>query len=208
VARGREEDHRVDAEEIARATRVRRLSARLRALAPYLLVLAGAAELLWKTFDFGFTPRGDRPGPDVWPRAILLLAMLACGVRIVNVLRRPRNPDPVRIRDVMESALAEQERAAEAAPRLPSLLAIGIALTIAYVALLGTLGFAVDTAVYLAAMIRTGRYRRWPVIAAVAVGGSLVFMFVFMKIVYLSLPIGRPPFDAISLALMQLMGIR
>jgi putative tricarboxylic transport membrane protein len=81
-------------------------------------------------------------------------------------------------------------------------------LTIAYVALLGTLGFAVDTAVYLAAMIRTGRYRRWPVIAAVAVGGSLVFMFVFMKIVYLSLPIGRPPFDAISLALMQLMGIR
>ncbi len=187
---------------------MRRLSARLRALAPYLLVLAGAAVLLWKTFHFGFTPRGDRPGPDVWPRAILLLTMLACGVRIVNVLRRPRNADPVRIRDVMESALAEQERAAEAAPRFPSLLAVGIALTIAYVALLGTLGFAVDTAVYLAAMIRTGRYRRWPVIAAVAVGGSLVFMFVFMKIVYLSLPIGRPPFDAISLALMQLMGIR
>ena len=208
MARGREEDHRVDAQEIARATRVRRLSARLRALAPYLLVLAGAAVLLWKTFHFGFTPRGDRPGPDVWPRAILLLAMLACAVRIVNVLRRPRDPDPVHIRDVMESALAEQERAAEAAPRFPLLLAVGIALTIAYVALLGTLGFAVDTAVYLAAIIRTGRYRCWPVIAGVAVAGSLVFMFVFMKIVYLSLPIGRPPFDAISLALMQLMGIR
>jgi len=181
---------------------------RLRALAPYLLVLAGAAVLLWKTYHFGFTPRGDRPGPDVWPRAILLLAMLACVVRIVNVLRRPRNPDPVQIRDVMDNALAEQERTAGAAQRYPWLLGIGIALTIAYVALLGTLGFAVDTALYLAAMIRTGRYRRWPVIAAVAVAGSLVFMFVFMKIVYLSLPIGRPPFDAVSLALMQLMGIR
>jgi len=108
----------------------------------------------------------------------------------------------------MDNALAEQERAADAALRFPLLLGVGIALTIAYVALLGTLGFAVDTAVYLAAMIRTGRYRRWPVIAAVAVAGSLVFMFVFMKIVYLSLPIGRPPFDAVSLALMQLMGIR
>ena len=181
---------------------------RLRALAPYLLVFAGAAVLLWKTFQFGFTPRGDRPGPDVWPRAILVLAMIACCVRIVTVLRRPRNPDPVQIRDVMDSALAEQERAADAALRFPLLLGIGIALTVAYVALLGTLGFAVDTAVYLAAMIRTGRYRRWPVIAAVAVAGSLVFMFVFMKIVYLSLPIGRPPFATISLALMQIMGIR
>jgi putative tricarboxylic transport membrane protein len=184
------------------------VSARLRALAPYLLVLGGAAVLLWKTYHFGFTPRGDRPGPDVWPRAILLLAMLACAVRIIAVLRRPRNPDPVRIRDVMDNALAEQERAAEAAQRFPLLLGLGIALTIAYVALLGTLGFAVDTALYLAAMIRTGRYRRWPVIIAVAVAGSLVFMFIFMKIVYLSLPIGRPPFAEVSLALMQLMGIR
>jgi hypothetical protein len=33
-------------------------------------------------------------------------------------------------------------------------------------------------------------------------------MFVFMKIVYLSLPIGTPPFETISLALMRLLGIR
>jgi putative tricarboxylic transport membrane protein len=61
---------------------------------------------------------------------------------------------------------------------------------------------------YIAALIRSGRYRRWPVIAVVSVVGALAFMFVFMKVVYLSLPIGRPPFDAVSLALMQLMGIR
>jgi len=46
------------------------------------------------------------------------------------------------------------------------------------------------------------------VIAVVAVGGALVFMFVFMRIVYLSLPIGVPPFAQVSLMLMQLMGIR
>jgi putative tricarboxylic transport membrane protein len=61
---------------------------------------------------------------------------------------------------------------------------------------------------YIAAMIRTGRYRRCPVIVAVAFAGALAFRFVFMKVVYLSLPIGTPPFEAISLALMRLLGIR
>ena len=61
---------------------------------------------------------------------------------------------------------------------------------------------------YIAALTRTGRYRRWPVIAAVAFGGALAFMFIFMRVVYLSLPIGRPPFASVSLLLMQLMGIR
>ena len=84
----------------------------------------------------------------------------------------------------------------------------GIALTVAYVALLGTLGFFIDTVLYIGALTRTGRYRRWPVVVSVALAGALAFMFVFMKIVYLSLPIGRPPFAFVSLALMQWMGIR
>jgi putative tricarboxylic transport membrane protein len=181
-----------------------RVNPRYRALLPYLLVLAAAVAL-----HFEFTPRGNRPGPDVWPRAILALTIVACVVRIVSVLRRPLRPEPVMLEDVVDSALAQRERdAAPPAQRFPLLLAIGIGLTIAYVALLGTLGFFVDTVIYIGALIRTGRYRRWPVIAAVALGGALVFMFVFMKVVYLSLPIGRPPFAAVSLALMQIMGIR
>ena len=92
--------------------------------------------------------------------------------------------------------------------RYPRLLVIGIALTIAYVGLLATLGFFIDTVLYIAALIRAGRYRRWPVIVAVALVGALAFMFVFMRVVYLSLPIGSAPFSAVSLALMQVMGIR
>jgi putative tricarboxylic transport membrane protein len=104
----------------------------------------------------------------------------------------------------MPSATAETA----ASKRYPLLLVIGIGLTVGYVALLSTLGFFIGTTLYIAALIRTGRYRRWPVIAVVAVGGALVFMFVFMRIVYLSLPIGVPPFAQVSLLLMQLMGIR
>jgi putative tricarboxylic transport membrane protein len=53
-----------------------------------------------------------------------------------------------------------------------------------------------------------GRYRRVAVVLATSLIGSLVFMFVFMKIVYVSLPLGQAPFSEISFLLMRLMGIR
>ena len=58
------------------------------------------------------------------------------------------------------------------------------------------------------AMAVVGRYRRHGVSAVTALVGTLLLMFVFMKIVYLSLPLGVGPFETISLALMRLMGIR
>ena len=184
-----------------------RMNPRYRGLLPYLLVLAAAAVLTWNALHFGYTPRGDRPGPDVWPRAILALMIAACIVRIVAVLRTPSGADPVMLQDVLTDALPGEREAAPVA-RFPRLLATGIALTIAYVALLSTLGFFLDTVLYIAALVRTGRYRRWPVIATVALAGALAFMFVFMRVVYLSLPIGAPPFSAVSLQLLQWMGIR
>lgn len=184
------------------------MNRRYRALLPYLIVLAAAAALSWNALHFGFTPRGDRPGPDVWPRAILALIIVACAVRIVTVIRKAPDDDQGVLDQVIASAAPEDDRAAAPARAYPLLLVTGIALTIAYVALLGTLGFFVDTVLYIALLIRTGRYRRWPVIAMTAVGGALAFMFVFMKIVYLSLPIGTAPFEAVSLALMRWMNIR
>ena len=179
---------------------------RYRGLVPYLLVLAVALALAWNTFHFQFTPHGDRPGPDVWPRAILALIVVTCLVRILALLRRPFSSDPVMLKDVLETPSGAG--AETASKRYPLLLVTGIGLTIAYVALLSTFGFFIGTALYIATLIRTGRYRRWPVIAVVALGGALAFMFVFMRIVYLSLPIGVPPFAQVSLMLMQLMGIR
>ena len=183
------------------------MNPRLRALLPYLLVLAASALLIVQTTHFEFLARGDRPGPDVWPRAILILIVVTCVIRIVNVVRRPRAVDPVLLKDVLEAPHDVDEGGAPP-KRYPWLLVTGIGLTILYVALLAKLGFFIDTVLYIAALIRTGRYRRWPVIAVVAVAGALVFMFVFMRIVYLSLPIGEPPFAAVSLLLMKLMGIR
>jgi len=184
------------------------MSPRARASLPYLVVLAGACVLTWNTFDFGFTPSGDRPGPEMWPRAILVLMIITCLARIGTVLRSRHDGGARAGRGDGEDQRAGAERDAAAARRHPRLLMMGIGLTVAYVALLTTLGFFLDSVLYIGTLIRIGRYRRWPVIVAVAVGGAFVLMLIFMKVVYLSLPIGAPPFSAISLAMMTLMHIR
>ena len=83
-----------------------------------------------------------------------------------------------------------------------------MALTAGYVIFIQRLGFFIATVLYLALFIVLGGYRRWAVVAAVSVGGTLLLLFFFMKVVYVSLPIGQVPFSAVTLFLMQVMGIR
>jgi putative tricarboxylic transport membrane protein len=182
---------------------------RLRAVAPYLVVLALSVYLFHLATRFQYTPRAGRLGPDLWPEAILTLMMLVCLGRIASILRDASRADAGGglLAEVAQEVHAPEAAAEAPPPRHPLLLALGVALTIAYVALLGVLGFAIATFLYLAAMMIVGRYRRYANVAVIAALGSLAFMFVFMKIVYLSLPIGVAPFDTVSLALMQLMHI-
>jgi putative tricarboxylic transport membrane protein len=202
------------------------MAPRLRAVAPYVLVLALAGALFHIASGFTYARIGDRLGPDVWPRAILLLTMVTCAVRIARVLWwGPKGGTagdaaaPIAAQDAADDALsagastaAEGVAADEAPGEAPALhplrLAVGIGATVLYVLLLPVLGFALATFVFIAAMCRIGDYRRWRVIVPTALAGSLAFMFVFQRIVYVSLPIGVPPFDAVALTLMQLMGIR
>jgi putative tricarboxylic transport membrane protein len=198
---------------------------RLRAVLPYVVVLVLAGGLFHLASGFTYARSGDRLGPEVWPRAILLLTIVTCVVRIVRLLWQrgdaavpghavtPEDEAVGEARDVERAgdampAEATLEAAEADVPLSPLRLLAGIAATVLYVLLLPVLGFALDTAVFIAAMCRIGNYRRWRVILPTAIVGSLAFMFVFQRIVYVSLPIGTPPFDALALALMRLMGIR
>jgi putative tricarboxylic transport membrane protein len=80
----------------------------------------------------------------------------------------------------------------------PRLLWTGIALTVLYVVLIEKLGFFLCTVIYLAAFMWIGRYRRIGVIVATSVIGAAAFMFMFMKVVYVSLPLGVEPFAQVS----------
>ena len=182
-----------------------------RRAAPYVLVGAAAGYLYYVAAHIEYHARAGTLGPDFWPKLILGLIIAACiyeAVRIF-VLRRSTQVEGV-LGAIIEKTSAERDLQVPGEPpqSRPGLLLAGIALTTAYVALVQTLGFFTATVPYVAAFVALGGYRRWGVIAAVSVIGAFVMLFFFMKVVYVSLPLGVGPFQQVTLTLMQLLGIR
>ena len=183
------------------------MPSRLRKTLPYLVVLAITLGLFIMARRIDFVAPGGRIGPDFWPKAILGLATLTCVYQILRTLFWGDEG----VTGVLESII--EETPAEPAPpepevRYPWLIAGGIALTVGYVLAIEYLGFFLSTFVFLAGFAWIGRYRRPVVVFLCALIGSLVFMYVFMKVVYVSLPLGQGPFAEVTFALMRLMGIR
>lgn len=173
---------------------------RLRAAVPYAAVFAAALYLYHDTAAFAAMGREGQLSPAFWPRAVLGLLMLVCAWEVARAALFPRNARAATV------AANEADDAPE--PRRHGLrLAAGIALTAAYVPAMEALGFFIATAIYLAAFMVVGRYRRPFVVAAASIGGSLAFVFVFMKVVYVSLPLGMGPFRAFSASLLAALGI-
>ena len=176
--------------------------AKLRAMAPYAALLAGAAYLYHDSNAFAAAGKAGQLGPDFWPKAVLVLLMLVCAAELARVAffapeaaQGERAPEPG-----AQPELAEP-------PRFPHLLVGGMVLTILYVPGIEYLGFFVATVLYLAAFMLVGRFRRMGVIAATSVLGSLAFVYVFMKIVYVSLPLGAGPFRQVSIWILAALGI-
>lgn len=174
---------------------------KLKALLPYAALLAGAAYLYHDAGRFAAAARPGQLGPDFWPRAILVLLIVVCAYEVVRRTLFDRA-----VRD--EASAADRGGDIDAGERFPWRLGAGIVLTVAYVLALDILGFFLATAIYLALFMLAGRYHRVSVIALASVLGSLAFVFVFMKIVYVSLPLGSGPFKALSVWLLATLGIR
>jgi putative tricarboxylic transport membrane protein len=183
---------------------------RLRRTVPYLIVFATTVVLFVFANRISFIAPGGRIGPDVWPKAILALSMLTCVFQIVKTLFFGGAGEQVAgvLESIIEEAPASEIVDSAPEPRYPHLIVAGIVLTVVYVVLIERLGFFLCTFAYLAAFAWIGRYRRPLVVLASSLVGSLLFMFVFMKVVYVSLPLGQEPFSQVTFLLMRLMGIR
>jgi putative tricarboxylic transport membrane protein len=180
---------------------------------PYALVGALAAYLFYAATQIDFHRRAGTLGPDVWPKLVLGVMIAVCAYEIVRrLLSRERHAGASGVLHEMVEASAAKHGggagAEHAGPTSVPMLLGGIVLTALYVWVIQRLGFVLATAPYIFAFIALGGYRRWLVNAAVSGIGTLVIMFFFMKVVYVSLPIGAEPFAQVTLALMRLMGIR
>jgi putative tricarboxylic transport membrane protein len=177
--------------------------------APYGVLLALAAVLYAIAGRIEYIASGDRIGPAFWPRAILGLLGAVCAYEVIkSLLSAGAQSAGGMLQNLMESAAQSADAGGE--PVRPSYwrLALGIGATLAYVGLVDKLGFFLATAAYLAGFTAVGGYRRWGVTLACGVAGSLAMVLVFMKVVYVSLPLGAGPFRAMSIGLLHLLGVR
>ena len=169
-----------------------------RRIVPHAVMLA-ATLLLWLAAMRIETGTAGRVGPDVWPKAILVFMALLCIYEIGKRLLSKETGGA--------TGLVQMETAPVEAPTHPRMLAWGIGLVLAYVVAVPWVGFFLSTAVFLAVFSWAGGFRRPVAAAVIALIGSLALIVMFMRIAYISLPLGEGPFRALSLALLRAIGV-
>ena len=162
---------------------------------PYILLLAVAAWFYHIAMHIQYTARPGELGPDFWPRLVLAMLMVICAIHIGRVL----------IFGAGETAGVAGEDAEEGeAPRQLFRLGLGIAVTVAYGALITIFGFPLTTAAFMILFVYAGGYARHLPIWLSSLAGAVILTVLFRSLVYVSLPRGVPPFDAITDILMKL----
>jgi len=168
-------------------------------LFPNLLLLALAGFAYFKAGQFFTGSEGGFVGPDLWPRIICVVLALTSAIGIiaalVSVVAQASEKD-----EVLESMLAVPETH-------PRLVWIGVAATGLYVAALTSIGYLCATMLYAMALLVIGGMRRWAMVPIYGAILAIVFTIIFMKIVYVALPLGEGMFKSVSLFAMQLLGI-
>lgn len=181
----------------------------LMGIAPYLAILVINCILYYQALQIAPVGEG-RLGADFWPKAVLVLAIATCVWEItrkigVGVARNHRRGQATH----GGASLIPRAKPTDGMPELGFFVPwIGIAVTAAYVFAFPWLGYFVATFLYVTAFVYLGNYRRASVVIGVGVVASLTFMFLFMRVVYVSLPIGVGPFAQVSTLLMRAMGIK
>ena len=176
--------------------------------APYAVLLGAAAYFYHLAGRFEFAAPAGRIGPDAWPKIILGLLAAVCLYEIGRSFLGSATGAASGLLQSLMSRAADDADTVHVAGRSPRLLLGGVAVTIAYALLVDVLGFFLTTALYLAAFMLVGGYRRYGLVVLTSVAGSLALVVVFMRIVYISLPPGVGPFRELSFGLLALLGVK
>lgn len=179
-------------------------AAKLKAAAPYAVVLAGTAGLWSLTNAITYSPQPGQLPPTTWPRVAIAVMAIAALLEIVRIALTTTDEETVAgLGEVIEGAAVHEDPGY----RLPHLLAGGVLLTLGFAVFVNTLGFLLSTFIYLVAFMYLGRYRNHAVIWLASLTGTVLFAIVFLKLVYVSLPRGTPPFDQVTQFVVNLLSL-
>lgn len=171
-------------------------------VAPYLLLLCAAAGLYYVADHIAYSAISDQIGPDRWPKIVITILFSVC---VFEIVRRLIANGPAR-GTVLEVVGLEAELMMPHTTR-PALVIGTIIVTIVYLLLLDSGGFFTSTIAYSACLMWLGGLRKPAVVVAMSVALSFLFTFIFMKLIFVALPLGEGPFAKISLAVMRLVGV-
>ncbi len=178
------------------------MTGRARLILPHAVMLV-VAGLLYGAASRIDAETGGRIGPAVWPKAVIVFMALLCAYEIVKRLVVGASGSA----KGLVTGLEATSPAKDASPEHPARLFGGIALVVAYVFGVQGLGFFLATALFLAIFPWVGGLRRPFLSAAIGIAGSLLLVVVFMRIAYISLPLGAGPFRDFSIALLRWLGV-
>ena len=174
------------------------MSTKLRQVLPYAVTLAVSVWLYWIAGRIE-ADTGGRIGPSAWPKAVIAFMVLLC---VYEIGKRLLFDAADSARGIVEMGTEEQP-----APKANGMLLAGIGLIALYVVLVPFSGFFFSTALFLWAFPLVGGMRRPGLTAVVSLTGTLVLALVFLKVAYISLPMGVGPFRDLSIGLMRLIGV-
>ena len=189
------------------------MRSRLRHCLPHFVMLLVAIALYAAAMqiDTGATLGGRRIGPDFWPKAVILfmgaLALYEVVKRAIfgSDFKATGLTDKLTENPAGDPTTATAGEAAEI--EQPRLLVGGAVLILAYVALVDWLGFFITTALFLFGFSRIGGFRRHGWNALISLAGALLMVVLFMRVAYISLPLGAGPFRSLSIALLSALGV-
>lgn len=160
---------------------------------PEVVLLVAAVYLFVVALGFRQIGPADQIGPGFWPQILCVGIGIGALVRLGQKLRS-------REQRVAGDAASESDEL-----RMPR-VALGIALVAGYVVGMLFLGYILATALFLIAFIFLGGQRKWYVVP-LGIASSLLFAYVFLKVVYIALPSGVGVFDQFTVLLYELLGV-
>jgi len=182
------------------------MSPRVKQVLPHGVMLAASLLLFWAASRID-VDTGGRIGPAVWPKTIIVIMGLLCAYEIVKRLVMHSNVSMKGLVAGLTASPGEKDASEPPPAEHPRKLWGGIAMVAAYVIAAPWVGFFVATALFLAVFPWIGGLRR-PVLASVlGIAGSFTLVVIFMRVAYISLPLGEGPFRALSLGLMRAIGV-
>jgi len=146
--------------------------------AVYFYILAGGIDE---------NPMPGQLGPAFWPKALLILLMISCGIKSLEVYKAT----------LKEGAAAAKGESASGVDTLK--LSLMIVAVLGVVFLMDMIGFVLANFFFLLLFMRIAGYLQMPRLILISGLGTAVLLYLFVKVVYLPLPKGQFFFDDLTI---------